>query len=192
MSYSVRNPRIYALSILHGAGNASSAREVMQKQNKRTFADIDGVHVIAEDIIIAASFEEVHDAILKHELDHACAKNIIFNKAKLQQKVSLVNCMGNVVTADGRRPCPRKVCAIVAMPLPNDKRGVQHLLGMVCLLSQFVPSMLSLTAPLRNLLKENVMWEWSPEADSAFHRLKVAISQPVLLKFFDISKPLTT
>ena len=36
----------------------SSAREIMQKRNEETFGDINGVHVIADDLIIAARDEQ--------------------------------------------------------------------------------------------------------------------------------------
>ena len=36
----------------------------MQKQNEETFADISGVHVIADDLTIAVATEQEHDAIL--------------------------------------------------------------------------------------------------------------------------------
>ena len=43
----------------------------MQKRNEETFGDISGVHVIADDLIIAAATEQEHDAILRKVLDRA-------------------------------------------------------------------------------------------------------------------------
>ena len=40
------------------------ASEVFQKKNKEAFSGIDGVHIMAYDIIIAAATVEEHDAIL--------------------------------------------------------------------------------------------------------------------------------
>ena len=42
----------------------SSASEVMQKRNENTFGDIKNVHVIADDIIVAAENKEEHVAIM--------------------------------------------------------------------------------------------------------------------------------
>ena len=47
----------------------SSASEVMQKRNEEMFGDISGVHVISDDLIIAAATEQEHDAILRKVLD---------------------------------------------------------------------------------------------------------------------------
>jgi hypothetical protein len=79
----------------------SSASEVMQKRNEATFGDIQGVFVIADDLIIAAKDEAEHDAILHKVMQRAREKNVRFNKNKLQLKLSEVSYMGNVVTAAG-------------------------------------------------------------------------------------------
>lgn len=169
----------------------SSASEVMQKRNEESFADIECVHVIADDIIVAAATEEDHDHAWRKLMQRAREKNVRFNRDKIQFKVPTVRYMGNLVTDKGLSPCPTKVQAIVGMPQPEDKKAVQRLLGMVRFLAQFMPNLSHMTAPLRNLLKEDIIWEWSPECDSAFNSLKEAISRPVLLKYFDISKPTT-
>ena len=46
-----------------------SAAEVFQKKNEAVFEGIVGVHIVADDIIIAASTVEEHDKILKQVLD---------------------------------------------------------------------------------------------------------------------------
>ena len=53
----------------------SSASEVMQKRNE-TFADIQGVNVIADDLIIAAENETEHDAIIHKVLQSARKENL--------------------------------------------------------------------------------------------------------------------
>ena len=49
----------------------SSASEIMQKRNEETFGDIQGVHVIADDLIIAATDDQEHDNILNRVLQRA-------------------------------------------------------------------------------------------------------------------------
>ena len=77
----------------------SSASKVMQKGNEETFGDISGVHVIADDLIIAAATEQEHDAILCKVLDRARDKGLRFNYEKIQFKVSEVEYMGNLVSS---------------------------------------------------------------------------------------------
>ena len=73
--------------------------------------------------------------------------------------------MGHIVSADGMRPDPRKVEAIVNMPRPSDRQDLLRLLGMIKYLAQYIPNESNITAPLRSLLKQDVEWSWQPEHD---------------------------
>ena len=46
--------------------------------------------------------------------------------------------------------------AITKMPKPDDKQGVQRLLGMVNYVAKFAPNISEVTVPLRELLKKDV------------------------------------
>ena len=100
----------------------SSVSEIMQKQNEETFGDISGVHVIADDLIIAAATEQEHDDILRKVLDRAREKCVCFN----YDKVSEVEYMGNLVSSKGLKPDPKKVEAIVDMPMPTYVPSLQR------------------------------------------------------------------
>ena len=76
----------------------SSAPEVFQKKNEALFGDIDGVEVIFDDIIVAATNEKEHDETMLKLLERARQANVKFNSAKLQYKVSEVKYMGNIVS----------------------------------------------------------------------------------------------
>lgn len=56
--------------------NLSSAPEVYQKCNDQLFGDIEGVHVVFDDVFIRGKDEIGHNGILKQVLDHACANNV--------------------------------------------------------------------------------------------------------------------
>ena len=58
----------------------------MQKRNEQTFSDIVGVHIIADDMIIAASDGIEHDEIVRKVMQRARDKNIRFNKGKYSSK----------------------------------------------------------------------------------------------------------
>ena len=92
----------------------------MQTRNEETFSDIQGVNVIADDLIIAARNEIEHDAIMLRVLQRAHRENVVLNAGKIQFKVTTVTYMGNIVTKDGMRPDPDKIEAIVNMPKPTD------------------------------------------------------------------------
>ena len=84
----------------------SSAAEVMQKRHEEAFADIQGVNVIADDLIIAARNEIEHDATMHRVIQRAHRENVVFNAGKIQCKVTTVTYTCNIVTKDGMRPDP--------------------------------------------------------------------------------------
>ena len=167
----------------------SSASEVLQSRNQSAFGDLEGVHFIADDMIVAAADEAQHDEIVGKLLKRARSCNVKFNQQKIQWKVSEVSYMGHVVTAEGLRPDVAKVHAVTNLPIPTSKADLQRALGVFNYLSRFVPNMSTITAPLRDFLKKDVQWQWHPDHEAAFNTLKQAISQAPVLKFFEPSKP---
>ncbi|XP_013408762.1 uncharacterized protein K02A2.6-like [Lingula anatina] len=169
----------------------SSASEVMQKRNEEAFGDIPGVHVIADDMIIAGSSEAEHDSIVHKVMQRAREQNVKFNKDKIQFKVKSVNYMGHIVSEEGLKPDPAKVDAIINMPQPTDRASMMRFLGMVKYLSPYIANESSLTAPLRLLLKEDIEWHWGPEQDHAMQQVKEALSKQPVLQFYDVTQPVT-
>ena len=128
-----------------------SASEVFQKRNEETFAGISGIHIVADDIIIAASSIKEHDEILTQVMERAKDCNVVFNLNKLQLRVREVKYLGTIVTPEGTKPDPTKVQAIIEMAPPTDKPGIRRLLGMINFLAPHIPNMSTVTAPLRCL-----------------------------------------
>ena len=163
----------------------------MQKRNEEIFGDISGAHVIADDLIIAASSEKQHDIIFRVVLDRAREKGVRYNKDKIQLKIDAAEYMGNVVTHEGLKPDDKKIEAIVNMPQPSDIPSLQRLLGMTKYLSQYIPNESTITAPLRTLLKKGHSWNWTSAQDEALAHLKKILSKAPVLTFYDVNKPVT-
>ena len=163
----------------------------MQKRNNETFGDIRGVHMVADDMIIAAASIEEHDQIIIKVMERAREKNVKFNKDKIQFKVTNVKYLGNILTPEGIKPDPQKVKAISDMPTPHDKAGLQRLLGMVKYLAQYIPNESELTAPLRTLLKKDTQWQWLHEHDKAMENIRSALANSPVLGYYDVKKQVT-
>ena len=117
------------------------------------FSDISGVIAVHDDIIIASKDTPDHDSALKQVLESARSRNIKFNRSKVQLCVNQVKYLGDIVTADGFKPDPEKTKTIINMPEPQNKQDLQHLLGMVNYLLQYIPNMSEITAPFVHCLK---------------------------------------
>ena len=164
-----------------------SASEVFQKRNEAAFEGIEGIHIVTDDIIIAASNVEEHDKILTEVLQRAAARNVKLNFDKLQLRVNEVKYLGTIITYEGMKPDPAKVKAIAEMPTPHDKAAVRRLLGMINFLAAHIPNMASITTPLCNLVKADVHFEWDHSAANALSQVKNILSTEPVLQFFNPS-----
>lgn len=168
----------------------SSAPEVFQKRAQQTFGDIEGVAVIFDDIIIAASSVEEHDMIFRKLLERAREYNVRFNRSKLQLMVDSVVYMGHVVSSSGISPDPSKVRAIIDFTPPSSREDLMRFNGMATYVSRYIPKFADLTFPYRQLLKKDAPWSWAEPQQEAFNTIKKLIAQAPVLGYYDQSKPL--
>ena len=158
---------------------------------RKTFADIPGVRIIADDMIISAKDETEQDVIVRMVIQRARERNVKFNKTKVQFNVPNVTYMGHIVAADVLKPDLAKVEATVMMPKLENKSDLQRLLGMVRYLAQYIPNKSAITAPLRSLLKQDVEWDWQHEHDQALEKIHTALTSAPTLQYYDVNKTVT-
>ena len=103
--------------------------------------------------------------------------------------VAKVTYIGHKLTPQVVHVDPEKVKAIMEMPAPSDKKGVERLLGTINYLIKFFPDMSTKTLPIWDLLKRDVTFEWGPPQDKAFHEVKQTLSVAPALAFYDVIKP---
>ena len=104
--------------------------------------------------------------------------------------VNLANCefaratvtyLGKVVGQGQVRPVRAKTLAIDRYPSPTSKKDLMRFLGMVGFYRGFCPSFSSVVAPLTDLLRSSVKFDWTPVCQSAFEKVKALLtSSPVL------------
>ena len=82
--------------------------------------------------------------------------------------------LGTIVSQEGMKSDPTKVQAIAIskMPAPTEKASVRHLLGMINFLAPHIPNMATIVAPLRELTKTDVHFQWTSAAEDALTHIK--------------------
>lgn len=116
-------------------------------------------------------------------------KDIKLNKDKLRLKQKEVTFMGHVISAEGLKPDPTKIEDVLSMPTPTNKQDVRRLLGIVNYLQKFSPNLPDITAPLRELLQEDIMFQWNQQVHgTCFQALKALLTTGPLLKFLNRHK----
>ncbi len=105
------------------------------------FQDIEGVEVIVDGLVVWGEDVEQYDVRLRQVLDRCRKRNLKLNREKCHFRVCEVHYVGHVLSADGVKPDPQKVEAIIAMPTPANHDDLQRFLGVVTYLSKFIPNM---------------------------------------------------
>ena len=167
----------------------SCAPEVFQRIMDEMLEGITGAFAVIDDILVAGETVEQHDQILKQVLQRACEYNLKLNFDKVKVRQDQVSYVGHLITKDGLKPDPEKVKAMNDMPHPTCKQSTRRLLGFVTYLSKFLPHLSTVTEPIRQLLKEEVMFEWGSPQEQAFQDIKRLCTSCPVLKFYDVDKP---
>ena len=113
------------------------------------------------------------------------------NSDKLQLRMKEVHFIGHVATGEGLRADPCKVRAIREMPSAENVVGVQRILFLSQYLSKLLPRLSDITKPLRVLTRQDAEWIWDEPQQSAFERLKQAVSATPVLRYYNLKEDVT-
>ena len=172
-----------------------SAPEEFQRRLQSVLYGIDGVAVVADDILIFGKGDNMKEAQCQHDeallrvLQRAREYNIKLNKDKMQLHLPELVYIGHRVSAAGIKPDPAKVAAIKQMPVLKSVPDVRRFLGMCNYLARFIPKLSQVSEPLRKLLEADQVFQWGNAEQKAFEDLKTLICEDQLLNFFDVIKP---
>ena len=169
----------------------SSAPEVYQKVISEIFEGLDGVECIVDDILVWGTTQQQHDERLRQVLERARSHKLRLNKEKCKVGMSELHYVGHIISKDGLKIDPEKIRAIIDMPEPTDKAGVQRFLGMVQYVAKFIPNLSELSAPLRRLNESDVEWHWDQPQRESFSNLKQVVINAPVLTYFDDKKQVT-
>lgn len=154
----------------------------------KMLSGVDGAFAFIDDIILGAANEKEHKvllfAVLRQIQDYGFKLRI--EKCEFG-KTELLFC-GHVINADGTRPNPEMIAKIQELPRPTDVSGVRSFLGAVNYYGKYVRSMKDYRAPLDDLMKKDVRFEWQQKHEDAFLRLKEVMSSKLVLTHYDPSK----
>lgn len=167
------------------------AQDLFQKKMDEVLDGLSGVLNIADDICVHGKNAAEHTERLRAVMKRAQEKGLVFNPDKCAIGLSQVSFFGHVYSASGVSPDPAKVDAIRKIERPKTVAELQSFLGMCTYLSPFIPGFSELTHNLRQMLKENAIMEWSPQACKDFQNLKDIISSDAVLAYYDPAKPAT-
>ena len=109
-------------------------------------------------------------------------------KCKIKQKIKLY---GVICGKGGVQPDPDKVLALKKMAPPCSTQELQMFLGLATYMGPFIPSLSTLTDPLRDLVKDGNTFDWNPAHQQACNAIKNAISEKTTHAYYDPAKEIT-
>ncbi|UYV65207.1 K02A2.6-like [Cordylochernes scorpioides] len=155
-----------------------TASEEYQRRLYEIFQGLEGIEIIADDILILGkgdSYEEAlkdHDRNLENLFKTARQANLKFNINKVKLRLKEVKYLGHIITPHGLKPDPEKVKALKEMPHPESITELKSFLGFATYLCKFMPNISMISEPLRKLTMKNSTWSWSKNHQAAFEQIK--------------------
>lgn len=161
-----------------------NAAQSFQRLMDATLRDMPFLFVYLDDILVASSSEEEHQAHLRILFERLTQHGLIVNPAKCLFGVSSIHFLGHLITKEGAAPLPAKVEAVSAFPRPNTARALREFLGMVTFYHRFIRRAAHTMRPLYEALKDKSPGQaidWTAERETAFDATKAALSQAAML-----------
>ncbi|XP_057986688.1 uncharacterized mitochondrial protein AtMg00860-like [Hevea brasiliensis] len=119
--------------------------------------------------------------VLRHDKLYAKTKKCSFCLEK-------VVFLGFIVSGKGIEVDEEKVKAIRVWPTPKNASKVRSFHGLASFYRRFVPHFSYITAPLNELVKKDVAFEWKKKHELAFAKLKDKLCFTQLLSVPDFDK----
>ena len=86
--------------------------------------------------------------------------------------LSKIKYLGQVIDEKGRTPDLNRAVTIKYMPTPNNVAALQSFRGLANYYDSYIPNMHILRAPLNQLLKKDVKWNWTDECKKNVREIK--------------------
>ena len=118
------------------------------------FADVEGVKVIVDDLLVWGKDDEEHDARRKQVLTRAREVNLKFNTEECKIKQGDVPFVGHVLRKEGLKPDPEKIRAVKEMKPPENDKELKTFLGFIQYLGKFMPNMATENTTIKRIIIE--------------------------------------
>ena len=170
----------------HKTASAQFSR-VMEKLWRNTpFKNL--LHFV-DDMLLSSNTIKDHLFRLEYVLKTLKSAGLKLAPDKCRLFQNKVNFVGLSISENGIEIDSDRVKAITELQPPTSVKFLQKILGVFGYNRKFIANYATITAPLYNLLKKNVTWDWSDDCQSAFEKLKKIISTAPVLALPDTSDP---
>eukprot|EP00066_Takifugu_rubripes_P011978 XP_011601244.1 PREDICTED: uncharacterized protein LOC105416325 [Takifugu rubripes] len=146
------------------------------------------IFVYLDDILIFSESEEEHVQHVRLVLQRLMENRLFVKAEKCEFHTTSISFLGFVVARGQLSPDPAKVRAVMEWPTPSSRRQLQQFLGFANFYRRFIRDYSKVAAPLTRLTSTLLSFRWTPEAETAFNRLKGLFSSSPILTHPDPSR----
>lgn len=118
---------------------------------------------------------EERDLYLRSVLKRLSHAGVTLNKEKCKVGITTVKIVGHRIDPKGIHPDESKLKAIQDDAKPKNITELRRFLGMDQYLGKLVPNLVNICQPLNDLLKKDMVYEWSKVQEESFETLKLML-----------------
>lgn len=171
-----------------GLTNAPGTFMHLMHETFREYLD-DFVLVFLDDILIYSKTLEEHEVHVRKVLERLRKSKLFAKESKCEFFRTEVEFLGHHVGRDGVRMMEDKIKAVGEWPAPKNARDVRAFLGTAGYYRKFIRDFSRIAAPLTELTKGSVKFDWASQHQTAFTELKTAMQTAPVLALPDPKLP---
>ena len=137
-------------------------------------------------IVYSKTFDS-HLSDLSDVFDRLRAANLKLKPTKCKFARSSVKFLGHIVSNEVVRPNPEKIQAVQTFLVPSKSKDVRSFLGLANYYRRFVKSFAEIASPLNALTSKHKRFDWTPECQVAFDKLKHTLCTAPILVYPDFN-----
>ena len=179
-AFNTRYGQFEFLVMPFGLTNAPATFMTLMNQIFHDYLD-DFVVVFLDDVLIYSKSMSDHVLHVEKVLSLLREHKLFAKISKCEFGVKQVEYLGHIVSEEGMAVDPKKIAVIRDWPSPTNVHEVRQFVGLASYYRSFIRGFSSIASPLTRLLRQDVVFTWDLDAQSAFDNLKQKLmNAPVL------------
>ena len=144
-----------------------------------------------DDVLSGAKDSDGMIANLRAVFSRIRDSKMLLNSKKCALFRKSIKYLGHIISENGVSVCPEKVDAISKMAQPKNVKGVRSFLGLSGFYRRFVKNYAKIAEPLSRMTRKNAKFEWTPDANEAWCKIKAELVKMPILAHPDTSREYT-
>jgi len=172
-----------------GMTNSPATFQSMMDHIFKDMIEEGGVIIYMDDILIHAKTMTKLDELTKKVLKILQNHELYLKTEKCEFEAQKLEYLGVIITPDSIEMDPIKLKGIKEWPVPQTTKNMQQFIGFCNFYRKFIHNYAKIAQPLNSLMRKKIKFEWNPEAQTAFEKLKEQFLERPILQMVDQDKP---